>query len=153
MKFKPSKNWLFDKNFTVFRFTLAATLMAGIYRVIRQLFANKRGDDRKPNEVEYMTSCGLSALGLIVMEAGDRKIFKLLLYSTAVKAFVRLVGTETGLYEPIKEGRGEEKRFLTIEGVISYLSIVFLCYCYIFEVKSLAPAMTKTITKACGLNT
>ena len=151
-KFKPNKNWLFDKDLTVIKFSAACTLMTSIYRIVRHQFAKKNGDDRKTSEIEYVLSCGLSALGLLVMTSADRRIFKLLLYSTAVKAFVRMIGNETGLFEPIKEGRGEEKRFLTVEGVISYVSIVFLCYCYIYEVLSLSPANLKLSTPLVFLN-
>ena len=36
--------------------------------------------------------------------------------------------------------------------MLSYLSIVFLCYCYLFEVDSLSRGMVSTITKGCGLS-
>ena len=64
----------------------------------------------------------------------DRKVFKVLLYSEAIKAFVRLIGDYTGLFKPIKEfpREGMEPRLFTVESGLSYLSIVTLAYCYLF---------------------
>jgi hypothetical protein len=84
----------------------------------------------------------------------DRKVFKVLLYSEAIKAFVRLVGDKTGWFKPIKEfpREGMEPRLFTVESGISYFCIVFLCYSYLFNIKHLARSMLMTLGGATGIN-
>jgi hypothetical protein len=47
------KDWLFDENLTVFRFTGSCMLIAIIYRLVRKyIFSKKHGEtDSKPSEI------------------------------------------------------------------------------------------------------
>ena len=128
--------------------------MAAIYRLVKRLITSRKNG--KPlSEWDYIIPSGLSMLGVMLMVPNDQKLFKVLLFSSAIKALVRLIGESTGWFDPIREDARDgkkEDRILTVETVLSYLSIVFLCYCYLFEVESLSRGMVSTITKGCGLS-
>ena len=69
------KDWLFDENLTVFRFTGSCLLIAIIYRLVRKfIFKRKNGDSKPASEKENMISAGLAAFGMLLMTAFDRKV-------------------------------------------------------------------------------
>ena len=49
-KFVPGKDWIFDENLTVIRFTVACSFMTIVYRVVRKLIAKYRAsrNEEKP---------------------------------------------------------------------------------------------------------
>ena len=103
-------------------------------------------------DLEIFLATGLASLGLHAATEGDVRIFKVILFSRATIAGVRLLANETGLFTPIKEPASEETRILTVESVLAILSCVFICYSYLFEANSMQKSLIDTVTKACGLN-
>ena len=60
------------------------------------------------------------------------------------------LGQEFGYYECVRQN---ETRYVTIETVICITSLVFLCYCYLFEIQAMPKSFVNTMTRACGLST
>jgi len=97
---------------TVVRFGIASALFSLIYKLVRKLSLIYKKDYNKTvfpkvgcfssQDVEYATACGLSAFGLMAATDGDFKIFKVLAFSRATIAMIRLI-SETGLFKPIQE--------------------------------------------------
>ena len=58
------------------------------------------------------------------------------------------LGQEFGYYECVREN---EKRYVTIETMICITSMIFLCYCYLFEIQAMPKSFVATMTRACGL--
>ena len=85
-------------------------MISAIYRIVRKIIQKRRSPAEAEKvkakggcDIEYFLSTAISGLGFAVMTRMDRKVFKVLLYSEAIKAFVRLVGDKTGWFKPIKE--------------------------------------------------
>lgn len=88
-------------------------------------------------------------MGLLVATPADINIFRVLLYSRATSALLKL-GQKTGWYECAR--REGEDRWVTVETLICFVSTVYLSYAYLFEVKAMPKNVISSITKACGLN-
>ena len=76
----------------------------------------------------------------------------MLLFSRATIAVIRMIGFETGLFEPIKDPPSAETRIITVEAVLAIFSCVFICYAYLFEANSMQKSLIQTVTKVCGLS-
>ena len=99
-------------------------------------------------DLEFAVSCGLSSIGLMFARAEDRKLMKVYLYSRGVISVLK-IGQELGYYECVRER--DERRFVTAETMICMASMIFLCYCYLFEINAMPKSFVATMTKACGL--
>ena len=73
---------------------------------------------------------------------------KVYLYSRGVISVLK-IGQELGYYECVRER--DERRFVTAETMICMASMIFLCYCYLFEINAMPKSFVATMTKACGL--
>jgi hypothetical protein len=153
-KFAITKDLLFDSDFTVFRYALGFGCISAVYRIVRNIIQRRRSPAEAEKvkaqggcDLEFFLSTAISGVGFLVMKKMDRKVFKVLLYSEAMKAFVRLVGDKTGWFKPIKEfpREGQEPRHFTVESGIAYLSIVFIAYMYLFNIKNLSKSMLMTL--------
>ena len=103
-------------------------------------------------DVELFFACGLASLGIHVAKEGDVKLFKVILFSRATVAIIRMIGFETGLFTPIKDPASEETRTFTVESVLAMASCVFICYAYLFEANAMQKSLVNTVTKVCGLS-
>ena len=99
--------------------------------------------------LQLFISCGASSVGLLVATPTDVNIFRVLLYSRATSALLKL-GQITGWYECAK--KENEERYVTIETVICFACTMYLSYAYLFEVKAMPKNVISSITRACGLN-
>ena len=124
---------------TIVRFSAACSLFTLIYHVFRRVIRYYRRQNKLSlsQDVELFLACGLASLGLHAATEGDVKIFKVLLFSRATIAVIRMIGFETGLFEPIKDPPSAEKRIITVEAVLAIFSCVFICYAYLFEANSM----------------
>ena len=77
--------------------------MAAIYRLVKRIVTLRKEEGKTLSEWDYIIPSGLSMLGIMLMVPNDQKLFKVLLFSSAIKALVRLIGQETGWFEPICE--------------------------------------------------
>lgn len=144
-KLNPVKT-LRNHGVTSLRFGLACVLLSVLQKLSRKFMQARLN---LCQDAVYFLSCGFSSLGLLAATPSDFRIFKVLLYSRATVAALKL-GQETGVYECAKsEG---DKRWYTIETLICIVSCAFLCYAYLFEVQAMPPSFVKTMTRACGLN-
>ena len=94
-----NKDLIFDKDFTVFRFTLGFGIIAAVYRIVRLIFRKLRSAKREEevkaqggSNFELFLSTAISGIGFAMMVPYDRKVYKVVLYSIAIKALVRLIG-------------------------------------------------------------
>ena len=155
-KLIPSPQLLFDADLTVIRFTIGAAVIAAIHRLVKRYLiakkeAKRKAEGKPPCESHQIIPAALSVLGIFLWGKFDRNIFKIILYSSTIKALVRNIGMETGWYKSTSEemrGEPKEKRHFTLESVSTYFYIVFLCYCFLFEVDSLPYSMSMTIKNA-----
>lgn len=82
-----------------------------------------------------MLSAALASMGLMIMAPGDKKLFVLVQLFLTMRGIFKYIGKTTGLFLPIREGRGNEPRILTVESVTAYFSIVYLAYKFIYNFK------------------
>ena len=139
---------------TIVRFSAACSLFTLIYHVFRRIirYYRKQNKFKLSQDLELFFACGLASLGLHAATEGDVKIFKVILFSRATIAVIRMIGFETGWFEPIKDPPSEEKRVITVEAVLAIFSCVFICYAYLFEANSMQKSLIQTVTKVCGLS-
>jgi hypothetical protein len=99
-----------------------------------------------------MISAALASFGMILMTPYDRKVLCVPIFWAVCQKLVRLIGLETRLFKPHQEEpKNSEKRKITASSIIAYLSIVFLCYKFIFDSKSVHYGMAGSLTKVINL--
>ena len=126
---KTIKNWK-----GIFRFTAACSLFTMIYHLCRRVMRQYKSKNFKIcRDLEVTIACGLASLGLHVATPGDMGIFKIILFSRAIGALVKIVGNETGMYRPVEEPLNDEKRTWTVEAILTVTFCVYITYAYIFR--------------------
>ena len=103
--------------------------------------------------MELLFATGVSGLGLLAATKEDLRIFKVLIFSRATVAFIRLIGDETGLFTPVREGEPNKKnRIFTVEFFLTWFSMVLMLYFYVMETNSMPQNMLNLIHRLGGLD-
>jgi hypothetical protein len=99
-----------------------------------------------------MLAAALASIGVSIMVPVDRKYFTLILFAVTMRSIFRQVALATGLWKPIEEGRGNEKRIITVESAVAYFSIVFCVYKFVYNPKQIPTGLFNTFMGASGLS-
>ena len=102
-------------------------------------------------DIELTVVSGLASLALQIATEQDFKIFKLILFSKAILAVIRLIGSETRLYRPYNASNGEDRKF-TLECALVVIFLAIYYYAQIFEPHLMEKSSIDEIERISGLN-
>ena len=129
------------------RFGIACTLFSLIYKVSLTLI-DKNKLFTQHRDFKTFLCCALSYIGLMIAQEKDQSIFKIIIYSRGVVSALKL-GSETGFYSCIQP---KDKRWFTVETLLSVISCVGLAYAYCFEILSVKKSFARTMIRATSLS-
>ena len=135
----------------IVQFAVGSGAFSLIFHMVRRLFAlNRPGKKWLSQELEVILSCALASLGLLVMDEGDLRIVKVVVYSRAMAAGCHLLGELTGLYRPV-ENSDDSRRF-TVESALALMASTFCCYAFVYEVKSMPTSFVNSFNRGASMS-
>ena len=98
-----------------------------------------------------LASCLASIPLTYIMDPGDYRNCKIVVFSRAVINAVHLVGDVTGLYEPVS-GSGEDKRWFTVESALGVLTSTFCCYAFVYETEAMTESLRQQFVRGTNMS-
>lgn len=97
-----------------------------------------------------LASCLASIPLTYLLEPGDYRIVKIIVFSRAVTNAVHLAGDLTGLFKPV-EGRGEDPRWFTIESALGVAASTFCCYAFVYEPEAMTQSLRQQFIRGTNM--